>query len=98
MVGQIAKSLVKSICSETGWQHIRHVRWGLWDGWHHVETIRGAIPTVVVGDNLAHALPYEPSGSVRKILKHLRINYERYAFVDFGSGKGRVLLAAAEFP
>jgi hypothetical protein len=92
------KALARSICSEAAWQRIRQVRLGLWDAWHHVETMRVLIPTLVVGENRPYALPYEPSGSVHKILKNLHINYEQYGFVDFGSGKGRVLLAAAEFP
>jgi SAM-dependent methyltransferase len=32
------------------------------------------------------------------LLGHLQIRYPDYAFVDFGSGKGGVLLVAAEFP
>jgi SAM-dependent methyltransferase len=52
----------------------------------------------VIGENRAHAVHYEPSGSVGNILRELRIAYEQYGFVDFGSGKGRVLLQAAAFP
>ena len=33
-----------------------------------------------------------------EILSALDIPYERYAFVDLGSGKDRVLLVASEFP
>lgn len=33
-----------------------------------------------------------------RIVENLNISYEHYAFVDFGSGKGRVLLLAAAFP
>jgi SAM-dependent methyltransferase len=33
-----------------------------------------------------------------RIVGDLKINYEDYTFVDFGSGKGRVLLLAGAFP
>jgi len=39
-----------------------------------------------------------PVEFVREILGGLNIRYEDYVFVDLGSGKGRVLLLAAEFP
>ncbi len=32
------------------------------------------------------------------ILRGLKVDYSEYAFVDIGSGRGRVLLQAAEFP
>jgi hypothetical protein len=43
-------------------------------------------------------LPTRPS-KVRKILRDLPIHtYREYSFIDLGSGKGRVLLVAAEWP
>ncbi|TFW32896.1 class I SAM-dependent methyltransferase [Massilia horti] len=39
-----------------------------------------------------------PVFSFRRLLGHLNIDYAQYAFVDFGSGKGRVLLLAGERP
>lgn len=43
---------------------------------------------------------YEPTprAAFRRIIKNLGLEYERYTFVDMGSGKGAVLLYAAEFP
>jgi hypothetical protein len=43
---------------------------------------------------------YEPSDAelVRSELSRLPIDPERFTFIDFGSGKGRVLLVAAGFP
>lgn len=43
---------------------------------------------------------YQPSPvhSLRRLLKRLDIRHEDFAFVDFGSGKGRTLLVAGEFP
>jgi SAM-dependent methyltransferase len=37
-------------------------------------------------------------GQFLRIVQNLEIRYEDYAFVDFGSGKGRVLLLASAFP
>jgi SAM-dependent methyltransferase len=46
------------------------------------------------------AVRYDPSSeaNVRFLLHNLQIDYSRFDFIDFGSGKGRVLLIAAEFP
>jgi SAM-dependent methyltransferase len=43
---------------------------------------------------------YEPSGGqmVQAALVRLAIDYREYSFIDFGSGKGRVLMVAAGFP
>jgi hypothetical protein len=43
---------------------------------------------------------YEPSNAelVRSELDRLPIDPQRFTFIDFGSGKGRVLLVAAGFP
>jgi predicted RNA methylase len=44
--------------------------------------------------------PYDGSNPAhfRRIIQSLGIRYEDYAFVDFGSGMGRVLLLASAFP
>jgi len=44
-----------------------------------------------------HYLP-SPVELVRELLRGLNIRHEDYVFVDLGSGKGRVLLLAAELP
>src|SRR5215469_2021214 len=45
------------------------------------------------------AVRYEPSSAKRvwEILERLNIDYPRYSFIDFGSGKGRVLLIGGQF-
>src|SRR4051812_48948450 len=50
--------------------------------------------------NQVHAVSYGASDpqDVRSALASLPIVYENFSFVDFGSGKGRVLLLASEFP
>src|SRR5262245_28867400 len=47
---------------------------------------------------LAHR--YQPSDpdTLRQTIAALPIDYEEFAFVDIGSGKGRALLVASEFP
>jgi hypothetical protein len=47
-----------------------------------------------------HAVRYEPSSPqlIRVALEKLSIDPSGFTFVDFGSGKGRVLLVAASFP
>jgi hypothetical protein len=94
------RGLLKSLFPEGTWANIRQGYWHLWDLWHGVETTRIVeIDSLnVIGENRAHAIHYEPSGSVGALLRELRIPYEQYGFIDFGSGKGRVLLQAAAFP
>jgi len=50
--------------------------------------------------NQVHAVSYGASDpqDVRSALASLPIVFESFSFVDFGSGKGRVLLLASEFP
>jgi SAM-dependent methyltransferase len=39
-----------------------------------------------------------PARVTRHLIRSLDIQYSDYRFIDFGSGKGRVLLVAADFP
>lgn len=39
-----------------------------------------------------------PMQDFYEMLEHLDLDYPRYVFVDFGSGKGRAVLLAARFP
>jgi predicted RNA methylase len=50
--------------------------------------------------NVRHAVRYQATSVdlVRKILAESGIRYEDCVFIDFGCGKGRVMLLAAEFP
>jgi hypothetical protein len=54
----------------------------------------------IAGENVNHGVFYHPSHPkfLFEVLGALNIDYSRYAFVDLGSGKGRVLLVASEFP
>ena len=73
------------------------------DLWHGVET-RGIFfhdESVAQGDPVfAHAKHYGGTypRSFRRYVRALGIDYARYSFVDLGSGKGKALLLAAEYP
>jgi SAM-dependent methyltransferase len=73
---------------------------GLWydwagvayDRWHGIETGKRGV-----------RIRYDPTEPkyIRwtfRTLRNLRIDTSEYSFVDFGSGKGRVLAAAAQYP
>jgi hypothetical protein len=53
-----------------------------------------ALPAVPFG------IRYQPTKikRLRKIFGELRVSYQDFIFLDVGSGKGRVLLVASEFP
>ena len=60
-----------------------------------LETTRDwSLPEVPFG------IRYQPTkiARLKKIFRELRINFEDYVFLDLGSGKGRALLIASEFP
>ncbi|RJR29482.1 MAG: hypothetical protein C4576_35265 [Desulfobacteraceae bacterium] len=54
----------------------------------------------IEGENLLHGHGYQPIGehTFRQSVKALDVDLARYSFIDYGSGKGRALLLAAEFP
>jgi SAM-dependent methyltransferase len=47
-----------------------------------------------------HAVRYEPSSveEFELLMSKLKVDHQEFAFVDYGSGKGRVLLLAADYP
>jgi SAM-dependent methyltransferase len=49
--------------------------------------------------NQIHAVSYGATDPLdfRKAVSRLPIDYEKFVFIDFGSGKGRVILLASEF-
>jgi predicted RNA methylase len=54
----------------------------------------------IAGKNASHGVFYHPSHPkfLFEVLSSLSIDYANYTFVDLGSGKGRVLLVASEYP
>jgi SAM-dependent methyltransferase len=75
-----------------------------WFDWRHqVNTCGEEDPRklTVVGENASHAIPYIPTTprSGRYMLRDLPVtDVSNYTFIDIGSGKGRMLLLAAELP
>ncbi len=67
---------------------------------HGVDTTSA---TVTFRGRLIAALsgaPYQPTepAAFRKMIEALNIDYQEFTFIDLGSGKGRTLLMASEFP
>ncbi len=88
---------------------VRHViavgRWCL-DAWydlrHRVDT-SGKIEIArlsVSSENATAATWYEPvpNSCIRQLLGALPIPFEQYVFIDYGSGKGRALFLASDYP
>lgn len=75
---------------------MRHGNWkaALWDWRYGVDT-RGVEPTPA-----PHGVQYEPTspGQFRRLMNLLPHSPEGRTFIDFGSGKGRVLLLALAYP
>jgi SAM-dependent methyltransferase len=75
---------VETVCGL--WYHYRAVAF---DRWHGIETGKAHL-----------RVRYDPTEPkyIRWAFRNLKIDPREYSFVDFGSGKGRVLIAAAELP
>lgn len=62
----------------------------------------GVIPLkhlTIKSQNIEQGIWYEPMSVkvFRQLMGHLTINFSEFEFIDFGSGKGRVLLLASEY-
>ena len=94
MTEQTVAERLKYVVGET--------RCRLYDWRHNVQTCGDVAVASLghVGENVDHAAPYMPSHPkfLDETIRNLAIDYARYVFVDLGSGKGRVLLVASEFP
>ena len=81
---------------------VGEARCRLFDWQHGVRTCGEAKVTdlTVVGNNAEHAVYYHAAHPkfLFEVFSSLKIDYPSYTFVDFGSGKGRALLVASEFP
>ena len=64
------------------------------DGWTYLSDLQ--IPS----SNWIHGVNYTPiePAKLHAILTSLELKFEDFVFIDFGSGKGRAILMAAEFP
>jgi len=99
VVADTAKSAISTNVLRT---LIGETRCRLFDWRHNVHTC-GDVELdqlTITSENVRHGVFYDPTHPklLFEVLSALDIPYERYAFVDLGSGKGRVLLVASEFP
>jgi hypothetical protein len=74
-----------------------------WDKEHCVDTAPGnqaGWMADIDSENWSHGRGYHPapSDSLIQRLANLGVDYTNYTFIDFGSGKGRSLFAASDFP
>lgn len=67
---------------------------GEFDGWTYLSDLEISSPNWIDGVDYT---PIEPQ-RFERVLASLDISFEDFTFVDFGSGKGRALLLASEFP
>jgi hypothetical protein len=69
---------------------------------HRIETSRRVHQSDLATDspNWVYGVGYWPTpvALVREILSFLPIRHEQFTFIDLGSGKGRVLLLASDYP
>jgi len=54
----------------------------------------------IVSKNRRYGVRYQPSHprAIRRLISKIAVRYQEYAFIDFGSEKGRAILVAAEYP
>ena len=79
----------------------RHVVGRYFDWKHDVDTAAPAhLPGAIEGANRARGNAYmaTPARTLRSILAALETDLSDFVFIDIGSGKGRAMLIAAEFP
>lgn len=64
------------------------------------EKIREIGSLDIASQNARYAVRYQPSPQnfATEIIRALPIDYSQFVFIDFGAGKGRVLLIAAQLP
>lgn len=67
---------------------------GDFDDWTYLSDLRIDSPNWICGNNYSGIEPER----FYAILSALNIRFEDFVFIDFGSGKGRALLLASEFP
>ena len=67
---------------------------GRFEGWTYLSDLDIASPNWIDGNDYAAVEP----ARFRLVLSSFNIAFEDFTFVDFGSGKGRALLLASEFP
>jgi hypothetical protein len=103
---QTAKKIGWKYLLIRSWYHLKRkiLSYGDWyfDISHKVNTC-GQISKFdldLCGSSISCLIGYEPTPIkvIHRVLEDLCINYSEFTFIDFGSGKGRVLLIASLFP
>ena len=59
---------------------------------------RADLETAAPGAKFANRYQGTPIALLRRIIRRLKVDRQRFTFIDLGSGKGRVLLIAAQYP
>ena len=81
---------------------VGEARCRIYDLRHRVQTCGNAQlgDLTVVGNSIDHGVFYHPAHPkfLFEVFNSLQIDYSTHTFVDLGSGKGRALLVASEFP
>src|SRR5215211_9232119 len=81
---------------------VGEARCRVFDWQHGISTCGDAqvADLTLVGNNTAHAVHYHASHPkfLFEVFSSLEIDYASHTFLDFGSGKGRALFVASEFP
>jgi SAM-dependent methyltransferase len=100
----IRKTLAR--CGRSLWRYpIDIVRWHI-DAWfdrcHGIDT-SGKLSLAALkisSPHVSEATWYEPVPTVgfRRLMRSLDIEHDQYVFIDYGSGKGRALFLAADYP
>lgn len=105
---------IRKVISEKGWKELSlrtyyHLRRKImtygdfkFDLKCRVDTCgQKSILNLDIDDSLkSTSISYEPSPVkvIRSVLDELSINHSEFTFIDFGSGKGRVILLASHYP
>jgi SAM-dependent methyltransferase len=98
------KAAVKRLPGMGAISSVRSTLRAHWFDWrYHVKTCGDddLRQITVVGENASHAIAYIPTTprTGRHMLRNLPVSdVSSYTFIDIGSGKGRMLLLAAELP
>jgi cyclopropane fatty-acyl-phospholipid synthase-like methyltransferase len=77
--------------------HLKKSRETIVDLIYGVDTFRWALDPV---RNTSARFVYDaaPWSALRRIFRHLCLDFSRFTFIDMGCGKGRIVLAASAFP
>jgi len=90
------RSAINRLRTFCEWQ-LKKSRETITDLIHGVDTFRWALDPV---RNTSARFVYDaaPWSALRRIFRHLRLDFSRFTFIDMGCGKGRIVLAASAFP